>query len=160
MIYKIFTGQKYFFFISKQMLLHFFHFLIWNDVFSACSHFQFCLPRSRRRLHTTGWRLGAAAASTTFYAGHKFSIPHYLCCGLPAAVAPNRSLAAVFLFDKGNSYFYLSLILPVFLRCHKFSFTFIPSLFMIYAGTPTTVQFSGTSFTTTAFAPALLLFPI
>lgn len=30
----------------------------------------------------------------------------------------------------------------------------------MYAGTPTTVQLSGTSFTTTAFAPITTLFPI
>jgi len=36
--------------------------------------------------------LASAAASTTFVAGDKVSIPHYLFCGVTAAVAPNRSL--------------------------------------------------------------------
>jgi len=47
-----------------------------------------------RALPLTGWRLGEAAASTTFVAGDKHSIPHYLFCGVTAAVAPNRSLGA------------------------------------------------------------------
>jgi len=61
-----------------------------------CLTFEFSrlsLPRSRT-LHTTWWRLGAAAAYTKFHAGYKISIPHFLFRGVTAAVAPNRSLAA------------------------------------------------------------------
>jgi hypothetical protein len=46
-------------------------------------------------LRTTEERLCAAAASTTVPAGYKLSISHCLSCGLPAAVAQNRTLAAV-----------------------------------------------------------------
>ena len=51
------------------------------------------LQRSRR-WHTTSERLGAAAASTTVYAGDKRSISHCLFRGATAAVAPNRQLGA------------------------------------------------------------------
>jgi hypothetical protein len=40
---------------------------------------------------------------------------------------------------------------------YNVSLVFIPFLLTIYARTPTTVHFSGTSFTTTAFAPTLEL---
>jgi hypothetical protein len=49
-------------------------------------------PRRFRRLHPTGWRLGAAAASTTVPAGDKRSITHKIFRGVTAAVAPNRLL--------------------------------------------------------------------
>jgi hypothetical protein len=45
-------------------------------------------------LQVTTQRLGEAAASTTFYAGHKLSISHFLFRGATAAVAPNRKLSA------------------------------------------------------------------
>jgi hypothetical protein len=51
------------------------------------------LPLSRG-LPATSRRLGEAAASTTFHAGDKRSISHYLFRGATAAVAPNRKLAA------------------------------------------------------------------
>ena len=46
-------------------------------------------------LCTTSQRLGAAAAFTTVHASYKRSILHCLFCGVTAAVAPNRQLAAV-----------------------------------------------------------------
>jgi hypothetical protein len=47
--------------------------------------------------HITTQRLGAAAASTTFHAGDKRSIPHKTFRGATAAVAPNRKLYAAHL---------------------------------------------------------------
>ena len=50
------------------------------------------LRRCRPALQPTGWRLGAAAASTTFVAGDYFSISHNIFCGTTAPVAPNRTV--------------------------------------------------------------------
>ena len=66
---------------------------------ACCQKFDvfFCFqiaPRTVRRLHLTSERLGAAAASTAVYAGYKRSFSHCLFCGVTAAVAPNRQLAA------------------------------------------------------------------
>ena len=44
------------------------------------------------------WRLGAAAADTKRTAGYFRSIPHDTFSGVTAAVAPNRSLYAVFIY--------------------------------------------------------------
>jgi len=52
-----------------------------------------CRPRSRR-LQPTERRLGEAAASTNGYAGYYRSNPPQTFCGVTAAVAPNRVLAA------------------------------------------------------------------
>jgi hypothetical protein len=56
-----------------------------------------CPPRSRR-LHLTWRRLGAAAADTKRSAGYFLSCSHETFCGVTAAVAPNRLLAAGILF--------------------------------------------------------------
>ena len=54
----------------------------------------FALPNSTALsgLHTTSERLGAAAASTTVYAGYYLSFSHCLFRRVTAAVAPNRQL--------------------------------------------------------------------
>ena len=65
---------------------------------------------------------GEAAASTTFVAGDKRSISHYLFCGVTAAVAPNRSLGAGI----------LRLLCRLVLRCqHGTQFHFIAVLFIV-----------------------------
>jgi hypothetical protein len=64
---------------------------------SGCTFFKsrYLVDNALDACTQRGGGLASAAASTTFHAAHYFSIPHYLCCGLPAAITPNRSLAAV-----------------------------------------------------------------
>jgi len=79
-------------------------FLNWYTYISFVTKFSvsvgvvFCPPRCRPALQPTGWRLGAAAASTTFVAGDYLSITHKIFSGTTAPLAPNRSLQAVLFF--------------------------------------------------------------